>query len=207
MPVRVGKFTIGLILSNIIIAILLAFPWAWDAAVVQGGFFPLRIMSGEIIGNGFVIPTFLTPITAAFIHSGIMHLIFNMMILLVTGRMVESAIGYYIAFLYLVGAYGSALAELLAAPQSAIPVIGASGGISAILAAYLIYFPKHQPKGWKNIPAHIFRPLQLFIGFVMLNLLIGYTSAYTGQNIAIYGHIGGFMAGLFLARPLLNMTR
>ena len=84
-----------------------------------------------------------------------------------------------------------------------IPVIGASGAMSAIIGAYVVLFPNKQPKNWGPIPASIARPLHLLAAWVALNLALGFVAPGLGMGIAIWSHIGGFVAGLLLARPLL----
>lgn len=204
MQIPKGKITNFLVITNIVVAMILAIPGFWEIAVLQGGFFPVRMTDIEIISDGLWIPSFLTPITASFIHSGFMHLLFNMLMLLLMGRFVEGVLSNYMLFVYLVGIYAAAIAETIMSPNSSTPIVGASGGISAIIAVYLIYFPKNRPQPWKGIPAHIYRPIQLLLGWILLNLLLGFVGPSTGYNIAIYAHIGGFIAGLLLAKPLLN---
>lgn len=204
MQMPTGKITNILVLSNVIVAAILAVPSFWEIAILQGGFFPIRMLSAQFISDGLWIPAFLTPISASFIHGSFMHLLMNMLLLLLMGRFVEGVINQYMLFIYLVGIYAAAFAEFIAAPNSTIPVIGASGGISAIIAAYLIYFPRQKPMDWRGIPAHIIRPIQLLLGWTLLNLMLGFVAPSTGLNIAIYAHIGGFAAGLLLAKPMLN---
>lgn len=204
MQIPKGRITNFLVIANIAIAVILIVPGLWEIAVLQGGFFPIRVTGIEIMGEGLWIPSFLTPITASFIHGGFLHLIFNMLMLLLIGRFVEGVLSHYMLFIYLVGIYSAALAETIVSPQSVTPIIGASGGISAIIAAYLMYFPKNKPQPWKGISANIIRPIQLLAGWTLLNLLFGFVAPSTGYNVAIYAHIGGFAAGLFLAKPILN---
>jgi membrane associated rhomboid family serine protease len=83
------------------------------------------------------------------------------------------------------------------------PAVGASGAIAAIIGAYVLLFPNQQPKPWGRIPANIARPLHLTIAWIALNLAIGFVGPGLGIGIAIWSHIGGFVAGLLLARPLL----
>ena len=204
MQIPKGKITNFLVIANIAIAVILIIPRFWEIAVLQGGFFPVRMTGTEILSDGLWIPSFLTPITASFIHGGFTHLIFNMLMLLLMGRFVEGVLSHYMLFVYLVGIYAAAIAETIVAPYSNIPIIGASGGISAIIAAYLIYFPKSKLQPWKGIPVHIYRPVQLLLGWTILNLMLKLAGPTTGYNIAVYAHIGGFIAGLLLAKPLLN---
>lgn len=208
-----GPVTNALVIINLVIAAILLVPMWWQYAVVSGGLFPVRLSgdSSAFDDAGFLVPAFLTPLTAAFLHGGIAHVILNMIMLMLIGKMVERVLGggLYLG-LYFVGAYAAAATEWLAAvmkwPMSLnimAPAIGASGAISAIIGAYVLLFPNQQPKPWGPIPANIARPLHLTIAWVGLNLAIGFVGPGLGIGIAIWSHIGGFVAGLFLARPLL----
>lgn len=208
-----GPVTNALVVINLVIAVVLLVPVWWQQAVISGGLFPVRLSgdSSAFEGAGFLVPALLTPLSAAFLHGGIAHVILNMLMLLLIGKMVERVLGggLYLG-LYLVGAYAAAGTEWLAAvmqwPMSSdmmAPAIGASGAISAIIGAYVLLFPNRQPKPWGPIPANIARPLHLTIAWVALNLALGFVGPGLGIGIAIWSHIGGFVAGLFLARPLL----
>jgi membrane associated rhomboid family serine protease len=153
----------------------------------------------------------LTPVSAAFLHGGVAHVVMNMLMLLLIGKMVERVLGgvLYLA-LYIGSAYAAAAMEWLAAfmawPMSVdmmAPAIGASGAISGIIGAYALLFPNKKPKAWGPIPAEYARPLHLTISWVGLNLALGFVGPGLGITIAIWSHIGGFIAGLLMARPLL----
>ena len=208
-----GPVTNALVVINLVIAAVLPVPGWWEYAVISGGMFPARLSgdSSAFAGAGFLVPAWLTPVTAAFLHGGIAHVILNMLMLMLIGKLVERVLGgpLYLG-LYLVGAYAAAATEWVAAlmrwPMAAdmlVPAIGASGAISAIIGAYVLLFPNKQPKPWGPIPAHIARPLHLTLAWVGLNLALGFVGPGLGIGIAIWSHIGGFVAGLFLARPLL----
>lgn len=208
-----GPVTNALVVINALIAAVLLVPDWWQYAVVSGGLFPVRLSgdSSAFADVGFLVPALLTPFTAAFLHGGVAHVLMNMLMLLLIGKMVERVLGggLYLG-LYLVGAYAAAGTEWLAAimrwPMSLdimAPAIGASGAISAIIGAYVLLFPNQQPKPWGPIPANIARPLHLTIAWIGLNLAIGFVGPGLGIGIAIWSHIGGFVAGLILARPLL----
>lgn len=208
-----GPVTNALVALNVAIALVLLVPLWWQHAIVSGGIFPVRL-SGDnsaFADIGFLVPAWLTPLSAAFLHGGITHVILNMLMLLLIGKMVERVLGgrLYLA-LYFIGAYASATTEWVAAvmkwPMSIdmmAPAVGASGAISAIIGAYVLLFPNQQPKSWGPIPASIARPLHLTIAWVALNIAIGFVAPDLGMVIAIWSHIGGFLAGLLLARPLL----
>lgn len=208
-----GPVTNALVAINVLIAAVLLVPMWWQYAVVSGGLFPVRLSgdSSAFADVGFLVPAFLTPFTAAYLHGGIAHVLMNMLMLLLIGKMVERVLGsgLYLG-LYLFGAYAAAGTEWLAAvmrwPMSLdimAPAIGASGAISAIIGAYVLLFPNQQPKPWGPVPANIARPLHLTIAWIGLNLAIGFVGPGLGIGIAIWSHIGGFVAGLMLARPLL----
>ena len=208
-----GPVTNALVVINALIAAVLLVPDWWQYAVVSGGLFPVRLSgdSSAFADVGVLVPALLTPFTAAFLHGGIAHVLMNMLMLLLIGKMVERVLGggLYLG-LYLVGAYAAAGTEWLAAvmrwPMSLdimAPAIGASGAISTIIGAYVLLFPNQQPKPWGPVPANIARPLHLTIAWIGLNLAIGFVGPGLGIGIAIWSHIGGFVAGLLLARPLL----
>ena len=208
-----GPVTNALAVINLVIAAVLLVPVWWQYAVVSGGLFPVRLSgdSAAFADVSFLVPAFLTPLTAAFLHGGIAHVLMNMLMLLLIGNMVERVLGggLYLG-LYFIGAYAAAGTEWVAAvmrwPMSAdmmAPAIGASGAISAIIGAYVLLFPNQQPKPWGPVPANIARPLHLTIAWIGLNLAIGFVGPGLGVSIAIWSHIGGFVAGLILARPSL----
>ena len=206
MRIPPGPVTNALVALNLATALVLMVPVWWQHAVIAGALFPARFGAGAsaFADVGLMVPAVLTPISAAFLHGGIAHVVLNMLMLLLIGKMVERVLGPFMyVVLYFIGAYAAALAEYVVAPNSMIPVIGASGAMSAIIGAYVVLFPNKQPKNWGPIPASIARPLHLLVAWVALNLALGFVAPGLGMGIAIWSHIGGFVAGLLLVRPLL----
>ena len=208
-----GPVTNVLVIINLLIAVILLVPSWWQYAVISGGLFPIRLSSGSAAFSdiGFLVPAFLTPVSAAFLHGGVAHVVMNMLMLLLIGKMVERVLGgvLYLA-LYIGSAYAAAAMEWLAAfmawPMSVdmmAPAIGARGAISGIIGAYALLFPNKKLEAWGPIPAEYARPLHLTISWVGLNLALGFVGPGLGITIAIWSHIGGFIAGLLMARPLL----
>lgn len=208
-----GPVTNALVVINLVIATILLVPSWWQYAVVSGGLFPIRISGNDVAfaDVGFLIPAVLTPLSAAFLHGGVAHVVMNMLMLLLIGKIVERVLGGvpYLA-LYLVSAYVAAgtewFASVMAWPMSAdmmAPAIGASGAISGIIGAYVLLFPNKKPRAWGPVPAALARPLHLTLAWIALNLALGFVGPGLGIRIAIWSHIGGFVAGLLLARPLL----
>jgi membrane associated rhomboid family serine protease len=110
--------------------------------------------------------------------------------------------------LYLVGAYAAAAAEFAIDPHSPVVMIGASGAGSAVIGAYALLYSRRQLKGWGPISGQWLQVLWLAVAWIGIQALLDY-SAFgmpgmpAGGAIATPAHVGGFLAGLVLARPLL----
>jgi membrane associated rhomboid family serine protease len=208
MNMPAGKLTNGLVIANVVIFLVIWLAgWEQDA-LLRGGMFPIRL-SGEFIDSsayGWLVPAWLTPLSSAFLHSGMLHISFNMLMLLFCGRFVEQALGAQLmAVLYVVGAYAAAIAQFAVDSQSLVPMIGASGAISAILGAYALLFSRNKVDPVGPIPGHIVRIIWLTLAWIGIQLMVGLATSGNLQGIAIFAHIGGFVAGLVLTRPLLEM--
>jgi membrane associated rhomboid family serine protease len=171
-------------------------------AAIGGGFIPARLAYG---GDGGLMPFWLTPLTATLVHGGFVHIAFNLVILAFCGRPVESVLGPIgMSVLYLVGAYAAAAAQYALDPTSIVPMVGASGAISAVIGAYAMLFGRNKVKIASPRLALWLNALWLLAAWVALNAVVGFTLATTGVlAIAVGAHIGGFLAGLLLANPLL----
>jgi membrane associated rhomboid family serine protease len=108
-----------------------------------------------------------------------------------------------LVILYLVGAYAAALAQWLPDPASTVPMVGASGAISAVIGAFALSFgrAKHFTSSarlnrWINV-------VWLLVAWVVLQLMMGWLAGGQGYLLATPAHVGGFAAGLLLQRPLL----
>lgn len=148
--------------------------------------------------TGASLPWPATLITYTFIHGNWLHLIGNMMFLWVFGDDVEAALGRfrYLLFYFLCGAAG-ALAHFAANPASHVPLLGASGAIAGIVAAYLMLHPCR--KIWvlalMRIPIKIAAEwaLGFWICVQILNVFLS-----TDETVAWWTHIGGLAAGAAL---------
>lgn len=176
-----------------------------EAADMIGGFIPARASGYTLYG---ALPVWLTPVTATLLHGGIVHLGFNMLLLIFCGRMVEAVTGAVgLAVLYLVGAYAAAGAQYLAGPYDLSPMIGASGAISAVFAAYALLYGR--PRGFANHPrlGLAVNIMWLAAAWIGVQFLMGLAFADMGMSIATAAHVGGFIAGLVLIKPLLMWRR
>jgi membrane associated rhomboid family serine protease len=170
-------------------------------AETQLGFIPIR----QSINFPFVVPYGLTPLTSTLVHGSILHLVFNMGIFFVCGRMLEATLGWGpLLILYVAGAYGAATGQYFAGPTSAAPLIGASGAISGVLAVYALLFGGNEVKRIGPIPSHWVRALWLAAAWIGVQALIAIASQRGDLSVATAAHAGGFIAGLILARPVLS---
>ncbi len=147
-----------------------------------------------------------TPFTTLFFHGGFVHFIGNMLFLIVFGDNVEDALGHvrYVGF-YLLAGVLSLAAEVVISAQTAVPIIGASGSISAVLGAYLVLFPLARvttiiPVGIFLMPARLPAVVFLLV-WAALQFFSGYLSIVAGplDNVAYVAHIGGFVYGFLIA--------
>lgn len=173
-----------------------------DYSAVFAGFIPARL-SGLIDLPG-ALPAWVTPFSSALIHGGWLHLGVNMLMLVFAGNQVERIIGGTgLVFAYVVGGLIAALAQFLVDPSSPVPMVGASGAISALFGLYAVFFgaPKQVTKNQKvNRYIHV---AWLLVTWVVLQWMAGLLAGGEGVMLATPAHIGGFIAGLLLQRPLL----
>jgi membrane associated rhomboid family serine protease len=176
-----------------------------NAVAVCAGFVPATVLNSVGAPPGlFLLPFWITPLTSTLVHDGILHLALNMVMLVICGRLLERTIGSWgVVALYVVGAYVAAAGEWVLAPGSLVPTISASGAISALVGAYALLFANQPVPRIGPIPPRVVRVLWLLAAWVAIQLLIGFATSVGGPTIAIGAHIGGFIAGLLLARPLL----
>ncbi len=199
-----GPFLKVIIAANVLVHILLLLLQAQDAAFAQAGFVPFMATAGQWLT--LPVPTLLTPLTAAFVHSGLMHLALNMLMFLICGKPLEAALGWRaMAVLYVIGAYVAAAVEWAFDPYSLVPMVGASGAISAVIGAYALVFSEQKVKAIGPVPGYFVRVLWLLAAWTLIQFLFGVAFGLSdGMSLAVGAHIGGFLAGLVLVRPLLR---
>ncbi len=153
------------------------------------------------------VPEAITLFTYPFFHASWLHLIGNMLFLWVFADNVEDAFGPvgFVMFYMICGVAGGLL-HLVMMAQSDWPLIGASGAVSGVLASYVLLFPR--ARVWILLFMRIPLPLPAIwvLGGWFALQVIGLFMAKTGENVALWAHIGGFGAGLLvtiLARPYL----
>src|SRR5262245_22511186 len=148
--------------------------------------------------------------TAMFLHDGFVHLIGNMLFLWVFGRSVEWCLGHVgFVIAYLVTGLAGSAAFYLAAPDLAVPAIGASGAVSGVLGIYLIAFPSNRIRviAWIFFPIVMSWPAWLLIAFWFVWKDLLPVLGDDADGVGHWAHLGGFAAGallgLFLRRRAL----
>jgi membrane associated rhomboid family serine protease len=175
-----------------------------EAFFYEHAMIPANYMDG-VVDLGDVMDIF----TSMFMHAGLAHIGGNMLYLLIFGDNVEDRVGHgrYLVF-YLVGGLVAGLTHFLIDPYSPIPTVGASGAIAAVLGAYLVYFPGSRIATFVPLPPGIFYkltmvPAAVVLGFWFLFQLFDGVAALSGADVggvAVWAHIGGFVAGMVMAK-------
>lgn len=151
-----------------------------------------------------------TLLTSMFVHGGWAHIIGNMLFLIVFGDNVEDALGHlgYLIF-YIATGLAASIAFILLNTGSDIPSVGASGAISGILGAYIIFFGGNSVRVLIGIfitvvPAWVMIGLWAVQQFIATYGAIAYTDQTSG-GVAYAAHAGGFIMGVVVGLVLRNM--
>jgi len=213
---RLPVVTIGLIATNVLVMALVMLAYGFDLSrwlllYERFGLVHANVWAGQFLGL----------FTYMFLHAGIFHLLGNMLFLWVFGDNVEDAFGRlpFLGF-YLICGIAAGLAYTLLAPlpqlppglgadgdSSALlaalqpPCVGASGAISGVLAAYLVFYPHAYIRtlifgSVVEIPAAAY--IGIWVAFQVLFAVV-YRTAGVESGVAWFAHLGGFAAGLLLA--------
>ena len=192
---------------------------AAEAMMMRFGVIPEVIVHGHWTvprADGGAVGSWVTPFTSMFLHGGWLHLGSNMLFLHVFGDNVEDVLGRFRFLLfYALCGVGAVVGQVVVDPNSMVPMIGASGAISGVLAGYLTLFP--HARVVTVIPIFIFLhfmevPAWIFIAlWFVLQLVLGYLSlgviADGGGGVAWFAHIGGFLGGLVFVRALYRRPK
>lgn len=144
-------------------------------------------------------------LTSMFMHGGWMHLLGNMLFLWVFGNNIEDSMGHlrFLVF-YLVCGLAATFTHIYFSPASNLPMVGASGAISGIMGAYILLYPGARVRTYFP-PFFFFRIRAVF--FLLLWFVLQLFSALgtpgVGEEeggVAVWAHIGGFVAGLLLIK-------
>ncbi len=209
-PLRSISFpfvTVTLILINVLVFVVFQSGLVYNMG--NAGTFDLAIVPCQLLGLGHcvansgsatgAVPEYITPISYMFLHGGWMHLIGNMLFLWVFGDNVEDAMGHFmfLAF-YLICGVIAGYTHSMMAPASGIPLIGASGAVAGVIAAYLMLHPNVLVwvLAFGAISMHL-RALWVLGAWVAMQFISVMTTHGPGGT-AWWAHIGGLFAGAVL---------
>ena len=176
--------------------------------VYQYGMVAARYTHPEwAIHNLFPQDYYLSFFTSMFLHGGWIHIIINMMFLWIFADNIEDRMGRgrFIIFYLLCGLIATYI-QFYSNPDAVAPVVGASGAIAGVLGAYFFLYPFARIVIWVPLfflPIFFEMPAIAFLGFwVIIQLQQATTSV--SADVAWWGHLGGFIAGVILFRLFLR---
>jgi rhomboid family protein len=193
--------TAALILTNVLVWVLYQLP-NLDRSVIELAYQPCEVVDTcAQVGQDWP----LTAVTSMFLHGSWEHLIGNMLFLWIFGNNVEDALGpiRFLAF-YLVGGLAATALQTIVTLQTgteadaAIPNLGASGAVSAVLGAYLVLLPRASVL---TVIFFILReiPAVFFLGFWFVYQVwlggLALQHPEVGGGVAFFAHVGGFVYG------------
>lgn len=189
---------------------------------LRHGLVPSAFLGGEAhyscrfplhTGGGIDVPIentelglYLMPLSYIFLHAGWLHLIGNLWFFWIFADNVEERLGAKFLPFYLATGIAGGLLHLLLNPMSSKPLVGASGAISGLMGAYIVFFPKNRITSY-FCPVWFFIrridvPAWIVLGFYVLVQFFSLSgSQLGGGGVAFDCHIGGFLAGMILSWP------
>jgi membrane associated rhomboid family serine protease len=197
-------FTYGLIAINILV-----FLWeqTFSAESLQRVFIDLAVVPANISQHPLALASISDIVRSMFFHGDWLHIGGNMLYLYLFGDNIEDRFGWLLyLFLYFASGFAAVYAQVIIAPNSTIPLVGASGAIAGVLGSYLILYPGVRVRG--IVPIGYFSTsaewpawavLALWFALQILNgvLSLGMTTGDEG-GVAFFAHIGGFVLGMAL---------
>ncbi len=198
--------TIALIVANMLVWVLYELP-DLQASVTELAYQPCEVVNTcPTVGQGWEV----TWLTAMFMHASWAHLLGNMLFLWIFGNNVEDALGglRYLIFYLLGGLTATAVQTFVTLAyasdaEAAIPNVGASGAISAVLGGYLLLLPHAKVLTiivfvLREVPAVLF--LGIWFGFQLLDGSLSVAHPEAGGGVAFFAHIGGFVFGFLTVK-------
>jgi membrane associated rhomboid family serine protease len=181
--------------------------------VYRYGMVPIRYSNPQwSISFGLPFDGYLSFLTSLFLHGNWWHLIMNMLFMWIFGDNVEDRMGRlpFLIFYLLCGLCATFL-QWFFDPMLAIPVVGASGAIAGVLAAYFFLYPLARVVVWIPIlflPIVIHIPAVAFLGVWVIIQLHSATTSMLFEGVTIdvawWAHLGGFIIGSLLYRLFLK---
>ncbi len=174
------------------------------AATLSLGMIPAVLLGNASLAPDLtLVPPWATVLTSMFLHGGWLHILGNMLFLWIFGDNVEDAMGRirFILYYLLCGAT-AALTQALMAPDSEMPMIGASGAIAGILGGYALLHPRANVRVLVVILVFIRLvnvPALLVLGlWFLIQLGSAAMAPAAAGGVAFWAHVGGFLCGIAL---------
>lgn len=173
----------------------------WEISHFQNADVPVRNHFGGV-AKYFSRNTFppFSMLSSMFMHASLLHILCNMYFLWIFGGNIEERLGIFrFLLLYLLSGIIGDLAFVAFHTSSLVPMIGASGAVSGVMGAYMIWYPRSRIR---TLVFLIFLITSIDIpalAFLLLWFLAQLLFAGGGEGIAWQAHIGGFITGLILA--------
>ena len=217
--------TIGIIALNILVWLFVqgaGAPEPLARSVCQLGLIPGEVLRTVPPGTAVPLgdhlqcvltdnPSWRTLVTSMFMHGGWLHVIGNMWFLWVFGNNIEDSMGHtrFVVF-YLLCGVAAAATQMFVDPRSTIPMVGASGAISGVMGAYILLYPRVRVHTFVTLGfflTSVALPAYVMLGYwFLLQLLMGAvgTLSRAQGGVAVWAHVGGFIAGLVLIKLFAN---
>jgi membrane associated rhomboid family serine protease len=201
--------TVGLIAVNVLVFLLeLSQPSeaALQSFIQAWGVVPREYTAWHDIAPTIPLPIWSTLLTSMFIHGNWLHLGGNMLYLWIFGDNLEKVMGHarFLIF-YLLCGIAAGITHILFSGASAIPTVGASGAISGVLGGYLVLFPRNRVRvlmGGRLAAVPAIVVLGFWIVIQMINGIGSMAVTSDSGGVAYLAHVGGFIAGLLLVKPM-----
>ena len=195
-PVRVPIVTITIIAVNVLVFMLELI--GGDNFILRWSLVPADIVTGKHLE---------TILTSMFMHGGWEHIISNMIFFWAFAPEMEDTMGSgrFLLF-YLLGGLAATVAQIIVAPTSTVPNLGASGAIAAVMGAFLVTYPQDQIRTLVVFGRFVrvtFVPALLLVGLWIVTQFFSELGALAGvqsDGVAYMAHIGGFAFGVVTAR-------
>jgi len=217
--------TVGIIIVNAVVWLLVQGGGVSPEQLVRS-VCELGLIPGEVLGSvppGTAVPLgqgmrcitaqphWWTVVTSMFLHSGWLHIIGNMWFLWVFGNNIEDSMGHgrFVVF-YLLCGVAAAATQMVSDPASPVPMVGASGAISGVMGAYVLLYPRvrvHTIVWLGFFVTTVALPAYVMLGYwFVLQLVLGAagTLSHAQGGVAVWAHVGGFVAGMALIKLFAN---
>jgi len=218
--------TVGIIIVNAVVWLLVqgggVSPEQLVRSVCELGLIPGEVLRSVPPGTAVPLgpgmrcvitaqPDWWTVVTSMFLHSGWLHIIGNMWFLWVFGNNIEDSMGHgrFVVF-YLLCGVAAAATQMVSDPASPVPMVGASGAISGVMGAYILLYPRvrvHTIVWLGFFVTTVALPAYVMLGYwFVLQLVLGAagTLSHAQGGVAVWAHVGGFVAGMALIRLFVN---